>query len=68
MRITTAFEETFPFALVNYVPNASSALRRIGMVLVEQNDEWAVGRRYFSLESMALLKVPQSAARIEVAA
>ena len=25
-------------------------------LLIEQNDEWAVGRRYFSLSSMALLK------------
>ena len=25
------------------------------MLLVEQNDDWAVNRRYFSLESMQLL-------------
>jgi hypothetical protein len=28
------------------------------MLLIEQNDEWAVNKRYFSLESMALLKSP----------
>ena len=28
------------------------------MLLVEQNEEWAVNRRYFSLESMLLLKSP----------
>jgi len=29
------------------------------MLLVEQNDEWAVNKRYFSLESMVeLLKAP----------
>ena len=26
------------------------------MLLVEQNDEWAINKRYFSLESMELLK------------
>ncbi len=42
--------------VVGIFPTDASALRLIGMVLQEQNDEWAVGRRYFSLESMSLLK------------
>jgi putative transposase len=44
--------------VVGIFPNAASALRLVTMLLVEQNDEWAVNRRYFSLESMLLLKSP----------
>ena len=39
--------------VVGIFPNDASAIRLIGMLLIEQNDEWAVGRRYFSLDSMA---------------
>jgi transposase-like protein len=44
--------------VVGIFPNDNSALRLITMLLVEQNDEWAVNRRYFSLESMQMLKNP----------
>ena len=43
--------------VVGIFPSDASALRLITMLLVEQNDEWAVGRRYFSLESLAALDV-----------
>lgn len=44
--------------VVGIFPNPASALRLVTMLLVEQNDEWAVNKRYFSLESMESLKQP----------
>lgn len=42
--------------VVGIFPNGPSLTRLVTMLLIEQNEEWSVGRRYFSLESMALLK------------
>jgi transposase-like protein len=55
--------------VVGIFPNPSSALRLVTMLLVEQNDEWAVNKRYFSLESMELLKTSlgQSVPALEAA-
>jgi len=41
--------------VVGIFPNDQALLRLAGMLLLEQNDEWLVGRRYLSESSMALV-------------
>jgi putative transposase len=41
--------------VVGIFPNDRALIRLTTMVVIEQNDEWLVGRRYLSLDSLASL-------------
>ncbi len=54
--------------VVQIFPNEDALVRLVGALLLEQNDEWAVTRRYMSLETMAGLSDDASAGTPAIAA
>ena len=45
--------------VVGVFPHEGAVIRLVGAILMEVNDEWTIGRRYFSLETMRKLKEPE---------
>jgi len=46
--------------VIGIFPNEASIIRLVGALLLEQNDEWAIQRRYVTLETLATISEDQA--------
>ena len=46
--------------VIGIFPNEASIIRLVGALLLEQNDEWAILRRYLTLETLATISEDQA--------
>ena len=54
--------------VVGIFANDDAIVRLVGAILLEQNDEWAVSRRYMTLETVARLDDPEDVTPTAIAA
>jgi putative transposase len=52
--------------VIGIFPSIASALRLIGMILLEQTEDWHAGKRYMSEESMAQLYAKDAAGAVPI--
>ena len=50
--------------MVGIFPNDGAIVRLVGSLVIEQNEEWHLTRRYMSYESLAKVLKPESAERL----